>query len=131
MSLLFSCQVVSNYLRPHGLQQARLLCLSMSPRVCSNSCPLSQRCYLTISCSVALFSSSLQSFPASGSFPMSWLFASGGQSIGASASASVLPMNSQLVSFRINLFDLFPVQGTVNSLKASILRCSAFFMVQS
>ena len=82
-------------LRPHGLQQVRLLCPSLSPRVCSNSCPLSQWCYLTISSSVVPFSFCLQPFPASGSFPMSRLFTSGNQSIGASASASVLPMNTQ------------------------------------
>ena len=80
---------------PHGLQHTRLPCPSPSPGVCSNSCPLSQWCYLTISSSVTLFSFCLQSFPASGSFPMSRLFTSGGQSIGASASASVLPMNIQ------------------------------------
>ena len=73
----------------------RLLCPSLSYGVCSNSCPLSQWCHPTISSSVARLSSCLQSFPASGSFPMSGLFASGGQSIGASASASVLPMNIQ------------------------------------
>ena len=70
-------------------------CLSQSPRVCSNSCPLSQWCHPTISSSVVPFSSCLQSFPASASFLMSRLFASGGQSFGASASASVLPMNIQ------------------------------------
>ena len=89
---LFSCSVVSNSLRPGGLQQARLPCPSLSPRICSNLCLLSWWHHATISFSVALFSC-LQSFPASGSFPMSWLFASGGQSIGASALASVLPMN--------------------------------------
>ena len=78
-------------LQPHGLQHARLPYLSLSPRVCSNSCPLSQWCHPTISSSVTLFSSCPQSFPASGSFPISRLFASGYQSIGASA--SVLPMN--------------------------------------
>ena len=80
---------------PYGLQHARLPCPSPSPRVCSNSCPLSQWYYLTISSSVIPFSSCLQSYPVSGSFLMSWLFASGGQSIGASASALVLPMNIQ------------------------------------
>ena len=79
----------------HGMQHARLFCLPLSPRVCSNSCPLSQWCYLTISSSVALFSFGLQSFPALGSFPVSQLFTSGGQSIGASASATVLPMSIQ------------------------------------
>ena len=74
---------------------ARLLCPPLSPRVCSDSCPLSQWCYLTISASATYFSFCLQSFPASGSFPTSQLFASDGQSIGASASKSVLPMNIQ------------------------------------
>ena len=77
------------------LQDSRLPCLSPSPRVCSNSCPLSQLCHPTISSSVTLFSSCHQSFTASGSFPMSQFFTSGGQSIGASASAPVLPMNIQ------------------------------------
>ena len=80
---------VSDPLRPHRLQHARLPCPSPTPGACSNSCP---SCHLTISSSVALFSSCPQSFPESGSFPMSQLFTSGGQSIGASASASVLPM---------------------------------------
>ena len=93
--LFFSCSVVSNSLQPHGLQHTRIHCPSVSPRVCSNSCPLSQWCHPTISFSAIPFSSCLQSFPASGSFPMSQLFPSGGQSIGVSASSSVLPMNSQ------------------------------------
>ena len=79
----------------HELQHSRLLSPSLSPGVCSNSCPLSQWCHPTISSSVALFSSYPQSFPGSGSFPMSRLFTSGGQSIGALASASVLPMSIQ------------------------------------
>ena len=82
-------------LRPHGLQHARLPCPSPSPRACSNSCPLSWWCHPTISSSASSFSFCLQSFPASGSFPMSQLFTSDGQSIGASASVSVLPMNIQ------------------------------------
>ena len=94
-NILFSCSVVSNSLRPHGLQHARLPCPSPSPRACSNSCPLSRWCHPTISSSVVPFSSCLQSFPASGSFLMGQLFASGGQSIGTSASAAVLPMNTQ------------------------------------
>ena len=80
---------------PHGLQHTRLPCLSPTPRACSNSCPLSRGCHPTISSSGIPFSSCLQSSPASGPFPMSQFFASGGQSIGASASASVLPMNIQ------------------------------------
>ena len=91
-------------LRPHQLQHARLLCLSLSPRICSNSCPLNWWCYLTISSPVTPFFFCLQSFPALGSFPVSQLFASGGQSIGASA--SVLPMNFQ-GWFHLGLSDLF------------------------
>ena len=87
--------VVPNSLQPQGLQHAKLPCPSPSPGVCSNSCPLSQWCHLTISFSVVPFSSCLQSFPALGSFPLSQFFASGGQSIGALASASVLSMNIQ------------------------------------
>ena len=88
----FSYSVVSNSLLPHGLQHSRPPCASPTPGVYSNSCPSS---HPTISSPVVPFSSRLQSFPASGSFQMSQLFASGGQSIGASASASVLPMNTQ------------------------------------
>ena len=95
-------------------------------------------CYLIISSSIIPFSSCPQSFPASGSFPMSQFFTSGGQSIVASASASVSRSNeySGLISFRIDWFDLLAVQGTLKSilqhynLKASVLQCSAFFMVQ-
>ena len=101
--VVFSCSVVSESLPPHRLQHARLPCPLLSPRACSNSCPLSQWYHPTISSSVVPFSSHLQSFPASGSFPVSWLFAWGGQSIGASASASVLPMNIQ---------DWFPLEWT-------------------
>ena len=93
--LLFRCQVVPDSLLPHEPLHARPLCPSPSPWVCSNSCPLSQWCHSTSSSSVMPFSSCPQSFPASGSFPMSRLLASGDQSIGASASASVLPMNIQ------------------------------------
>ena len=93
--LLFSGSVMSDSLRLHGLHQARLPCPSPSPGACSNSGPLSQWCYPTISSSVIPFSSSLQSFPASRSFLMSQLFASGGQTTEASASASVLSMNIQ------------------------------------
>ena len=85
-------------LQPHGLQHTRLSCPSLSPRACSNSCPLSRRCHPTISSTVTPFSFCPQSFPAPGSFPMSQLFPSGGQSTGASASASVLPVNSGLIS---------------------------------
>ena len=86
---------MSESLCPHGLQLTRLPCPSPSPRACSNSCLLSQWCHPTVSSSVVPFSSCLQSFPAAGSFPMSRLFASGGQSIRAPASTSVPPMNTQ------------------------------------
>ena len=114
-----------DFLRPHGLQHARLPC-PPSPRVCSKSCPLSWWYHPTISSSVGPFSC-LQSFSASGSFPVSQLFTSGGQSIGASASAT------GLISFRNDLFDLLAVQGTLKSLlqhhglNAPILRLSVFF----
>ena len=90
-----SVAVVFYSLQPHGLQHVRLPYPSPTPRACSNSCPLSWSCHPTISSSVVPFSSCLQSFPASGSFPTSKIFVSGGQSIGASASAPVLPMNIQ------------------------------------
>ena len=86
---------MSNSFQPHGLQHTRLPCPTLSLGVCLNPCPLSQWCHPTISSSVTPISSYPQSFPASGSFTMSWLFISGGQSIGASASTSVLPMNIQ------------------------------------
>ena len=88
-SVQFSRSVMSDSLRPHGLQHARLPCPSLTPRAYSNSCPARQWCHPIISSFVVPFSSCLQSFLASGSFPMSWFFASGGQSIGVSASASV------------------------------------------
>ena len=91
---LFSCSVMSDPLQVHGLQHAWYPCPSLSLRACSNSCPLNWWGHLIISSSVVSFSC-LQSFPASGSFPMSLLFASDGQSIGASALATVLPMNIQ------------------------------------
>ena len=93
--LPFSRQVVSNSSWPHGLQHAKLPCFSPSLRVCTNSCPLNQWYHLTISSSATFFSSCLQSFPGSGFFTMSRLFASGDQGVGASASASVLPVNIQ------------------------------------
>ena len=106
-----------------------------TPGVCSNLCPSNQWCHPTITSSVVPFSSCLQSFPASGSFPMSQIFASGGQRIGVIATASVLPANIQ-DWFRIDWFDLLAVQGTLKSLlqhhssKASILQWSTFLMVQ-
>ena len=92
-SIQFNCSVMFDSMRPHGLQHARPPCPLPTPGAYSNSCPSSQWCHPNISSSVIPFSSCLQSFPASGSFPRSQFFASGDQSIGASASASVLPMN--------------------------------------
>ena len=158
---------MSASLWPHGPQHTRVPCPSLHPGDCSNSCPLSWWCHPTISSSVFPFSSRLQSssasgsfpvsqfftsggqsigvssssclqsFPKSGSFPMSRLYTSGGQSFADSASAWVLPMNIQ-GWFLLGLTDMIPlaVQGTLksllqhNSLKASILQHSAFFMVQ-
>ena len=95
--LLFGHSVLSSCLQPHGLQHTNLPYSSLSPRVCSDPCPLSQWCYLTITSSASPFSFWLHSFPTSGSFLMSWLFTSGGQSIRASASITVLPMNIQVL----------------------------------
>ena len=95
-SVQFSRSVMSNSLWSHGLQHARLPCPSPTPRGYSNSCPSSRWCHPTISSSVVPFYSHLQSFPASGSFPVSQFFASGGQIIGVSASASVLSSNIQV-----------------------------------
>ena len=102
-SVQFSHSVVSDSLQPHELWHARPPCPSSTPGVYSNSCPSSRWCHPTISSSVILFCSCLQSFPGSGFFQMSQLFASGGQSIGVSASASVMPMNIQ---------DWFPLRWT-------------------
>ena len=101
---------MSDSLQPHELQHTRLPCPSLSPRVFSNSCPLSWWCHPTISSSVALFSFCLQSFPASGSFPMSQLFPSSGQIIGASTSTPVLTMNIQ-GWFSLGLTDLISLQS--------------------
>ena len=94
-SVQFTCSVVSDSSWPHGLQHARIPCPSPTPGAYSDSCALSWWCHPTMSSSVVPFSSCLQSFPASGSFPMSQFFTSGDQNIGASASASVLPVNIQ------------------------------------
>ena len=135
-SVQFSCSVVSDSLQPHELQHARPPCPSPISGVHPNPCPLSRWCHATISSSVIPFSSCPQSFPASGSFQMSQLFASGGQSIGVSASTSVLPMNTQDWSaLGWTGWLSLQVQGTLKSLlqhhssKASILWCSAFFIV--
>ena len=107
----FSRQVMSNSSWPHGLQHTRLPCPSPSPRACSYSCPSSRWCHPTISFSVVPFPSSLQSFLASGSFPVNQLFSSGGQSIGALV--PVLPMNIQgWFPLGIDWFDLLAIQGT-------------------
>ena len=135
-SVQFSCSVVSDLLRPHELQHARPPCPSPTLGVHSDSRPSSWWCHPAISSSVVPFSSCPQSLPASGSFPMSQLFTWGGQSIGVSASTSVLPMNTQ---------DWSPLERTgwislqskglsrvfSNSLKASILWHSAFFTVST
>ena len=133
-SVQFSCSVMSDSLWPHGLQHTRLPCPSPTPRACLNLSPLSQWWHPTISFSVFPFSSCLQSFPASGSFPVSHFLASGGQSIGASA--LVLPTNSQdWFFFRTDWFGLLTVQGTQESsptiqfktISSSVL---SLFMVQ-
>ena len=124
---------MSTSLWPHRLQHARLPCPSPTPRAYSNSCRSSHWCHPTISLSVVPFSSRLQSFPESGSLPMSQFFTSGGK-----WSFSISPSNeySGLISFRIDWFDLLAVQGTLKSLlqhhssKASVLWQSAFFIVQ-
>ena len=131
-----SCSLMSNPLWPNGLHHARLPCPSPTPRACTNSCPSTQWCHPTISSSVIPFSSCLQSFPASRSFPMSQFFASGGQSIRASASASVLPVNIQdwFPSGLTGWISLLPKGFSSllwhHSSKASILQHSAFFTVQ-
>ena len=143
-SVQFSCSVVSDSLRPHELQHTRPSCPSPTPVVYSNSCPLSQWCHPTISSSVIPFSSSLQSFPASGSFQMSQFFASKRPKYW-SFIFSISPSNeySGLISFRIDWFDFLAVQETLfffqetlktvlqhHSSKTSVLRCSVFFTVQ-
>ena len=133
----FSHSVMSDSLRPHGLQHARPPCPSPTPRACPNSCPSSRWCHPTSSSSVVPFSYCLQSFPESCSFPLSQFFTSGGQSIGVSSSASVLPINIQdWLPLGWTGWILLEVQGTLKSLlqhhssKASFLQCSAFFIVQ-
>ena len=136
-SVQFSHSVMSESLRPHELQHARSSCPSPTPRVYSNSCPLGQWCHPTISSSVVSFSSCLQSFPASGDFsnesarcirwPKYQRF---------SFSISLSNEHSGLISFRMDWLDRLAVQGTLKSLlqnhssKASILRYSAFFIIQ-
>ena len=132
-SVQFSISVMSDSLRPHEPQHTRPPCPSLTPGVHPKQCPSSRWCHPTISSSVMPFSSCLQSFPASGSFPMNQLFASGGQIFGVAASTSILPMNTQ---------DWSPLGWTgwislqskglsrvFSSSKASILQHSAFFIV--
>ena len=122
-SVQFSRSVMSDSLRPHGLQHARPPCPSPTPRVYSNSCPLSRWCHPAISSSVVPFSSHLQSFPASRSFQMSQLFASGGQRTGVSTSTWVLPMNIQ---------DWFPLGwiGSISLQSKGLLRVFSNTTVQ-
>ena len=136
-SVQFSHSIMSDSLWPHELQHTRLLCPSPTAGVYPNPCPLSRWCHPTISSSVIPYSSCPQSFPTSGSFQMSQLFASGGQTIVVSASTSVLPMNTQdwsplgwtgWTSLQSKGFSKSLLQH--HSSKASILRCSAFFIVQ-
>ena len=129
LSVQFSLSIVYDSLQHHGLQHASLPCPSPSPGACSNSCPSSQWYHPTISSSVAPFSSCLQSFPESGSFPMSRFFESGGQSIGVSSSASVLPMNIQSIPLGDG-FDLLAVQGTLKSLLNTTVQKHQFFSPQ-
>ena len=134
MAVQFSHSVMSDSLRPYGLQHSRPPCPSSTPRACSNSCPSSWWYHPTISSSVVHFSSCLQSFPEPGAFLKSQFFASGCQGIGVSASASVLPMNIQ--DWFMDWVDLLAVQGTLKSLhqhhssKTLIHWLSAFFRVQ-
>ena len=137
-SVQFIHSVMSDSLQPHGLQHVRLPCPSPTPRADSNSCPLSWWCHPTILSSVIPFSSCLQSFSASRSFPMNQFFTSGGQTPKYwSFSFSINPSNELFrTSFRVDWFGLVAVQGTLKSLlqhhtsKASIVWCSAFFTVQ-
>ena len=136
-SVQFSRSVVSDSLQPHEPQYARPPCPSPAPGVHPNPCPSCQWCHPTVSSSVIPFSSCPQSFPASGSFQMSQLFASGGQRIGVSASASVLPVNTQDWSpLGWTGWLSLAIQGTLKSLlqphssKASTLWCSAFLIIQ-
>ena len=136
-SVQFSYSVMSNSLWSHEPQHVRPPCLSRTPRVYTNSCPLSQWCHPTISSSVVPFSSCLQSFPASGSFQMNQLFVSGGQSTGVSASTSVLPMNTQNWSplgwtgwISLQSKGLSRVFSNITVQKHQIFSTSTFFIVQ-
>ena len=133
---MFGCSVMLDSLLPYGLQHTILLCPSLSPRVYSNCYPLSQWCHPAVSSSVPCFSSCPQSFPASGSFPVSWLFTSGDQTMEFQLQHQSFQEYSGLISFRIDRFDLLAAQGMLKSLlqhhnsKASVLQLSAFFVDQ-
>ena len=131
-SVQFSHLVVSDSLRPHELQHTRPSCPSPTSGVYSNSCPLSWWWHPTISSSVVPFSSCPQSFAASGSFQMSQLFASGGQSIGVSASINISPFNEHpgLISFRMDWLDLLAVQGTLRVFSNTTVQKHQFFCAQ-
>ena len=131
ISIQFSHSVMSNSLWPYGLQHARLPCPSPTPRACSNSCPLSWWYHPTTSFSVVPFSSCLPSFPKSRSFPMSQFFASGGQSIGVSVSAPVLPMNIQ-DWFPLGLTGLISLQskGISRVFSSTTVQKHQFFIAQ-
>ena len=134
MLLLLNCPAVSDSLGLHGLQHARPPCPLPSPEICPSSCPLhwSWWCHPALSSSDAFLSLCLQSFPASGTFPVSQLFTLNDQNTGVSTSASILSM----ITLKIDWLDLLAVQGTLRSLlqrhnsRASVLRCSVFSMVQ-
>ena len=136
-SVQFSRSVMSDSFRLHESQHIRTPCPSPTPRIYSNSCPLSRWCHPAISSSVVPFSSCPQSLPASGSFPMSQLFAWGGQSIGVSASASVLPMDTQDWSplgwtgwISLQSKGLSRVFSNTTVQNHQFFGCSAFFTVQ-
>ena len=135
-SIPFSCSVMPNSLWPHGWKHASFPCPKPTPATYSNSCPSTRWCHSEISYSAIPFSFWLQSLSASGSFPMSHFFTTGGQSIGVSASASPSNEYSVLISFRMGRLGLLAVQGSLKSLlqqhssKASIIWPSAFFIVQ-
>ena len=130
-SVQFSHSLMSDSLRPHGLQPDRIPCPSPTSRVYSNSCPLSRWCHPNISCSIIPLSSCIQSFPESVSFPMSQLFQSGDQSTGISASTSVLPMNYQ-VWFPLGWTGCIPLQskGLTRVFSNTIAQKCQFFGTQ-
>ena len=131
LSVQFSCSVVSDYLQPCGLQHARLPCPPPTPAACSNSRPSSWWCHPTVSSSVVPFSSRLQSFPALESFQVSRFFASGGQSIGISASASVLPVNIQdWFPLGCHWLDLLQSKGLSRVFSSTAVQKHQFFSAQ-